>query len=200
MFVERVNDYTDERFQKEILNQHGAFLIEESPYSVKIVSLHKAVISGKDPSLFEKVIETFRYYAEHITVFIDEQGNIVKKYPDVKLFPVNLFDIQPSQLFVNENKLEAVSTFVNTSEDVVIPLMENEGEYISLDGHTRMKAAELKGIETVYGLRSHDEDYGIDFSRIAKRKKITSIKDVKVLNDEDYDREWIQLCENTHVE
>lgn len=196
MFVERVNEYTDERFEREVLNQHGAFLIYDRPYSVKIVSLHTAVVSGEDKNLFEAVIETFRYYAEHITVFIDEQGNIVKKYPDVKLFPVNLYDIQPSQLFVNENKLEAVSTFVNTSEDVVIPLMKNEGEYISLDGHTRMKAAELKGIETVYGFRSHDEDYGIAFSREAKKRKITSIKDVKVLNDEDYDRKWIQFCEN----
>lgn len=198
MFVERVNDYTDERFEKDVLNQHGAFLIHDRPYSVKIVSLHTAVITGEDKNLFETVIETFRYYAEHITIFIDDRSNIVKKYPDVKLFQVNLYDIQPSQLFVNENKLEAVSTFVNKSEDVVIPLMENEGEYISLDGHTRMKAAELKGIETVYGLRSHDEDYGVVFSRIAKRRNITSIKDVKVLNDKDYDRAWIQFCENIH--
>lgn len=198
MFVERVNDYTDERFEKDVLNQHGAFLIHGRPYSVKIVSLHTAVITGEDKNLFETVIETFRYYAEHITIFIDDRSNIVKKYPDVKLFRVNLYDIQPSQLFVNENKLEAVSTFVNTSEDVVIPLMENKGELISLDGHTRMKAAELKGIETVYGLRSHDEDYGVDFSRIAKRRNITSIKDVKVLNDKDYDRAWIQFCENIH--
>ena len=198
MFVERVNDDTDERFEKDVLNQHGAFLIHGRPYSVKIVSLHTAVITGEDKNLFETVIETFRYYAEHITIFIDDRSNIVKKYPDVKLFRVNLYDIQPSQLFVNENKLEAVSTFVNTSEDVVIPLMENKGELISLDGHTRMKAAELKGIETVYGLRSHDEDYGVDFSRIAKRRNITSIKDVKVLNDKDYDRAWIQFCENIH--
>lgn len=198
MFVERVNDYTDERFEKDVLNQHGAFLIHGRPYSVKIVSLHTAVITGEDKNLFETVIETFRYYAEHITIFIDDRSNIVKKYPDVKLFRVNLYDIQPSQLFVNENKLEAVSTFVNTSEDVVIPLMENKGELISLDGHTRMKAAELKGIETVYGLRSHDEDYGVDFSRIAKRRNITSIKDIKVLNDKDYDRAWIQFCENIH--
>ena len=198
MFVERVNDYTDERFEKDVLNQHGAFLIHGRPYSVKIVSLHTAVITGEDKNLFETVIETFRYYAEHITIFIDDRSNIVKKYPDVKLFRVNLYDIQPSQLFVNENKLEAVSTFVNTSEDVVIPLMENKGELISLDGHTRMKAAELKGIETVYGLRSHDEDYGVDFSKIAKRRNITSIKDVKVLNDKDYDRAWIQFCENIH--
>ena len=197
MLVERVNEYTDERFEKEVLNQHGGFLIQDSPYSVKIVSLHTAVISGEDSGKFEAVIETFRYYAEHITVFLDIQGNVVKKFPDVKLFKVNLFDLQPSQFFVNENKLEAVSTFVNTSEDVVIPLMENKGELISLDGHTRMKAAELKGIETVYGLISHD-DYGIDFSIEAKRRNITSIKDVKVLNDRDYDREWIQFCENIH--
>lgn len=198
MFVKRVNEYTDERFEKEVLNQHGAFLIGDRPYSVKIVSMHKAVITGEDPSLFEEVIETFRYYAEHITVFVDEQGNLVKKFPDVKLFKVNLFDIQPSQFFVNENKLNAVYSFVHSSKDVVIPLMENEGELISLDGHTRMKAAELKGIETVYGFMSHEEDYGIDFSREAKRRKITSIKDVKVLNDKDYDRAWIQFCENIH--
>lgn len=198
MFVERVNDYTDERFEKDVLNQHGAFLVHDSPYSVKIVSRNRAVITGEDHTLFEAVIETFRYYAEHITVFIDKHGDVVKKYPDVQIFPIKLYEIQPSQLYVNDSKLKAVSTFVNTSEDVVIPLMEYEKEYISLDGHTRMKAADIKGIETVYGFLSHDEDYGIDFSKEAKKRKITSIKDVTVLNDEDYDREWIRFCENLH--
>lgn len=200
MFVERVNDYTDERFDQEVLNQHGAFLVRGAPYSVKIISKNKAVISGEDSSLFEEVIETFRYYAEHISVFIDEKGNIVKDYPKVNVFPLNLYMIQPSQLFVNENKLKAISSFIHKSEDIIIPLMKYKDQYISLDGHTRMKAAELKGIETVYGCMSQDEEYGIHFSLEAKKRKITSIKDVKVLNDEDYEREWIQFCENAHVE
>lgn len=36
--VNRINTYTDSRFSKKVLNQHGAFLIGDEPYEVEIVS------------------------------------------------------------------------------------------------------------------------------------------------------------------
>lgn len=34
--VNRINTYTDSRFSKKVLNQHGAFLIGDEPYEVEL--------------------------------------------------------------------------------------------------------------------------------------------------------------------
>ena len=82
--VNRINTYTDSRFSKKVLNQHGAFLIGDEPYEVEIVSKTDAIIRGKNPNFYESVIENFRFYAEHITNFWDESNNLVKTYPAVE--------------------------------------------------------------------------------------------------------------------
>ena len=76
--VNRINTYTDSRFSKKVLNQHGAFLIGDEPYEVEIVSKTDAIIRGKNPNFYESVIENFRFYAEHITNF--SYGRIGKNF------------------------------------------------------------------------------------------------------------------------
>ena len=53
--VNRINTYTDSRFSKKVLNQHGAFLIEDEPYEVEIVSKTDAIIRGKNPNFCDFV-------------------------------------------------------------------------------------------------------------------------------------------------
>ena len=100
--VNRINTYTDSRFSKKVLNQHGAFLIGDEPYEVEIVSKTDAIIRGKNPNFYESVIENFRFYAEHITNFWDESNNLVKTYPAVELVRISIAEIQPSQFYVDE--------------------------------------------------------------------------------------------------
>ena len=104
--VNRINTYTDSRFSKKVLNQHGAFLIGDEPYEVEIVSKTDAVIRGKNPNFYESVIENFRFYAEHITNFWDESNNLVKTYPAVELVRISIAEIQPSQFYVDGIKSE----------------------------------------------------------------------------------------------
>ena len=136
--VNRINTYMDSRFSKKVLNQHGAFLIGDEPYEVEIVSKTDAIIRGKNPNCYESVIENFRFYAEHITNFWDESNNLVKTYPAVELVRISIAEIQPSQFYVDEIKKRAVSDFVYTEEDLVIPLVKWEGRNVSVDGHTRL--------------------------------------------------------------
>ena len=49
MEIERIDSYVDDRFSKKALLQHGAYLIDDEPYEIVIVSDNKAIVYGNKP-------------------------------------------------------------------------------------------------------------------------------------------------------
>lgn len=199
MDIKRVDGYEDGRFQKAVLEQHGAFLLDGLPCVFLITSPCTAQVScpGWKGELPEELFQEFRFYAEHITRFVDGQGRLLREYPQVELFPVSISEIQPSQFFADEEKLRAVAGFVKTGEDVVVPLLREEGtgRYISLDGHTRLcKALEL-GLGQVYGFLTQGGDYIADFVAEAKKRGVFGVKDIQRLPHSQYELCWNRFCD-----
>ena len=112
MEIKRINSYHDSRFSQKVLLQHGCFLVEEMPYEVEIISDFEAVIRGENAEAYPEVIEEFRFYTPHITKFYDGSGQTVKEYPEAQRFTLPLRQIQPSQFYVDEDKIAAISTFI----------------------------------------------------------------------------------------
>lgn len=81
MEINRINSYTDTRFSRKALLQHGCFLVESSPYEVEIFSDFEAVIRGQNKTAYPENIEKFRFYTPHITKFYDEQHQIILEFP-----------------------------------------------------------------------------------------------------------------------
>lgn len=120
MNITRVNSYKDDRFSQKVLLQHGCFLVEEAPYEVEIISDFEAIVRGENREMYPEVIEEFRFYTPHITRFLDGHGEMVKEYPKAQPFSVSLEQIQPSQFYVDEEKLAAVSSFIREPDDIII--------------------------------------------------------------------------------
>lgn len=59
----------------------------------------------ENSALLEEVIQEFRFYSHHITQFLNEQHQLVKKFPSVELTLVEINDLQPSQFYVNQEKI-----------------------------------------------------------------------------------------------
>ena len=199
MNITRINTYDDHRFSQEALNQHGCYLADgDVPIEIRIISQSEAIIIG-DETYFDEVIDEFRFNAEHITKFYDESGKIVKKFKDVELFKLDLDKIQPIQFFVDKDKLEAVKSFVNGEEDVIIPVAMHDGTYASLDGHTRLYLAYILGFKQVYAYFSEDFD-GFDyFFDEARKRNIYSAKDLILLEHEDYIEKWDKFCDDYYM-
>lgn len=194
--VERVNSYADRRFCDKVLKQHGAFLINGSdPYEVEIISKSDAVVRGENPEFFNNVIEEFRFYAEHITKFWDGANNLIKTYDEITIFQIPIKKIQPSQFFVDISKKEAVSSFVNAEEDIVIPLIKWKEQYAALDGHTRLQVAIDKGFDYVYGFISETSDYIHSFIEEAIKREVYSPYDIIELEHDEYEVKWNHFCE-----
>lgn len=196
MEIKRINSYHDSRFSQKVLLQHGCFLVEEMPYEVEIISDFEAVIRGENAEAYPEVIEEYRFYTPHITKFYDGSGQTVKEYPDAQLFTLPLHQIQPSQFYVDEDKIAAISTFIQKSDDIIIQVMPFEGRYISLDGHTRLYYAVMKGWGEVRAVVDASNDYIYGFVEEAKRRKIYSPHDMELVSHSEYEEKWNRFCDD----
>lgn len=199
MEIERINTYSDDRFPQEVLFEHGAFLIDGCrPCSFKIRDNCSAVVLFDDYSNIAPIIEEFRFYAEHITAFYDNKGNKIADYPPVPLKVLSLEDIQPSQFFVDSDKVQAVSAFIFSAQDIILPVTYDKrfDKYISLDGHTRMYYAHTKGWQTINVFETQTDSYIFSFVDEARRRGIFSVKDIIKLPHEEYVQKWDKFCDD----
>lgn len=195
MNIERINSYTDKRFSERILKQHGAFLIDGEPFGFEIISNDSAVVHMLGKDCPKELTDEFRFYAEHITKFHREDGTLIREYPAVALFKVSMKDIQPSQFYIDEDKLNAVSSFIENPDDIIIPLVKYNDRYISADGHTRLALAAELGFHEVVGFITESNDTLIAFAEEAKRRNILSTHDLKIVSHDEYKAVWNKFCD-----
>lgn len=193
--IERINGYSDSRFSQKALLQHGAFLIDGQPYEVEVTGPCSALVRGPDREAYPELIELFRFYGEHICRFYGEEGELLAEYPPVELFRLRLDCLQPSQFFVDIDKLEAVKSFVRAPEDIAVPVQRYEDRFISQDGHTRLAAAVELGFEYVLAFETQANDYILGFVAEAIRRGVSSPYDLPVIPHEEYEIKWNQFCD-----
>ncbi len=196
MEITRIDGYSDDRFSQTVLYQHGAYLIAGEPYEVEITGRDCAVIRGADPRLYRALAEEFRFHAPQIVRFLTECGETAAQYPAAELLDVELERIQPSQFYIDEEKLHAVRTFVRTAEDVVIQVVPWEDRFISLDGHTRLYCAAQNGFSAVKAIVSETDDWVWPFVREARRRGIDQPRDLILLPHEQYTVQWDRYCDS----
>lgn len=195
MNIERINVYQDPRFSRKVLNQHGCFLVNGEPCEIEILSGHEAVIRGAKEEAIPELIDTFRFYTPHITKFYDKNYAVIREFPPVRLLQIALEDIQPSQFYVDEEKVAAVSSFLTCEEDIIIQVLKQGNRYISLDGHTRLYNAVQKGWHTVRAAEEISADYISAFVKEAIKRNIHTPYDLRLLSHDAYETQWNKFCD-----
>lgn len=199
MDIKRIDSYTDQRFSKEVLAQHGAFIVDgKYPCSFKIINGNTAEVDCHGCSDIAPVIDSFRFFAEHINVFCDKSGRIIASYEPVRIKAFPLEEIQPSQFYADEEKINAVSSFIRSGEDIVIPVMldERTNRYISLDGHTRMYYGYLQGYKSIQVFEVETNDYVFRFADEAISRGVRRVSDITVLPHSEYEIKWNKFCDD----
>lgn len=110
--------------------------------------------------------------------------------------------LQPSQLFINQEKLAVLQSKIDFSDPTnvpPIPIKKLDDQWVMTDGHTRAFAAHLAGISTVPVYLDEDE---LDWEayRICVRwcqeagiDTVASLAD-RVISDERYQKVWLDRC------
>ena len=200
MDIQRINTYDDKRFSQTGLLQHGCFLVDGEPYEVEIISDYEAIISGVDQAVYAEIIEEFRFYTPHITRFYNRDGQIVKEYPRAQLLTLCLDQIQPSQFFVDEDKIAAISSFIHKPKDIIIQVLPNEDRFISLDGHTRLYYAVMKGWERVRAVVESSDDWVYKFVIEAQKRGIYTPEEMTLVSHDEYEEKWNRFCDDFFTE
>lgn len=195
MEIKRIDAYTDDRFSRKVLDQHGCFLADGLPCEVEIISDFEAVVRGGNRKAYPQLIEEFRFYTPHITKFFDDYGELIKEYPPVPIFKIPVAEIQPSQFFIDEDKIAAIRSFIHCSQDIIIQVMRHNGRYISLDGHTRLYYAVLEGWDIVRAVEAEVSEDILDFVKEAQRRKIYAPKDMELVGHSEYEEKWNRFCD-----
>lgn len=200
MEIKRINTYNDPRFLQNVLNQHGCFLADGIPYEIEIISEREAVVRGENPAAFLPLINQYRFFAPHITRFYDDKGNIIKEYPQADIFELNLEQIQPSQFYVDSEKIEAIRTFIHQPQDIIIQVMPYEDRYISLDGHTRLYYAVMNGWTTVRAVIETSDDWVYRFVDEAQKSGVYTPYDMSLISRSEYEQRWNRFCDEIFAE
>lgn len=200
MDITRIDTYNDERFSKTVLNQHGAYLISGDPYEIEIISPKDAIVRGSDPGVYPELIEYFRFHAPQIFRFFNDTGDHIASYSAPEIIDIELDNIQPSQFFIDEEKLDAVRSFINDPEDIIIQVIPWNDRFISLDGHTRLYLAVQKGFQSVKAVISETDDWVWTFVREAEKRGIKSPVDLILLSHEQYEIQWNQFCDKVFLD
>ena len=92
----------------QYVSRHTAFLVDQAIVYFEILNPEQAIIHCdkkilENSALLEEVIQEFRFYSYHITQFLNEQHQLVKKFPSVELTLVEINDLQPSQFQPRKN-------------------------------------------------------------------------------------------------
>ena len=119
---------------------------------------------------------------------------------------MNIKDIQPSQLYIDSQKLENILKWFTTSDYEsydAIPIKNLNGKIIFTDGHTRAYAAYIKGIKTINVYWDEDElswnayQICVDWCNAEGIHSIEDLKD-RVIEPSEYEILWYDRCRNMH--
>lgn len=193
--IRRINTYHDDRFSENVLRQHGCFLVNGAPCEIEIISDHEAVVRGGDRDACWSLIDEFRFYTPHIIRFLDINGGSIREFPPVRLLTLKLSKIQPSQFYVDRDKIEAISSFIHKADDIIIQVLPHHEKYISLDGHTRLYYAVMNGWDSVRAVVEESDDWVYSFVDEARRRSIFTPHDLIPVSHEEYKEKWDKFCD-----
>lgn len=202
MEIQRIDSYTDSRFPREVLYQHGAFLVDGRPWAFRVISDYEAVVSGEglDAASLAEAAEDFRFYAEHITTFYNPAGECLLELPPVERREVEIDSLQPSQFSVDREKCGAVGHFLRGAADVVVPVLAlPDGALCVMDGHTRLYEAWRRGIRRAMVFDSpvivKTREVMEAFVSEARKRGICHIRDMALYSPEEQKEKWHDWCD-----
>lgn len=117
---------------------------------------------------------------------------------------INLLDLQPSQFYLSEAKIERIETWFDPAHlenFKPIPIKKIDGKWILVDGHTRAFLAWQAGLASI-PIEMIEENLNWDFYRFcvseSQLRGIFTVADLEayVLNSSDYEEQWLGWCQD----
>ncbi len=121
-------------------------------------------------------------------------------------FQLHIDEIQPTQLYISEEKLNKVMSWIDKGSDCKydpIPVKELNGKIIYVDGHTRATALHMLGQEIITVMWEPEEwdweayQICVDWCLSEEIKSIQPLVD-RVIGKQAYETLWHDRCRAMH--
>lgn len=190
-------DKTNEKYSKKNRDLGNCITIIDNNcnyYYEFVIKNNEGKIITNDTKYINEAIEEFRYYNKYISIFRSEDGSFYKAFDPIFTFKLPIYCIQPSQFFIDQDKLEIIENYMD-DDKIYLPVAIIDDEYVLLDGHTRLYALH-KNYNKLVNVYIDTPFEGInDFIYIAKENNIFKISNLNVLTHEEYDKLWNGFCD-----
>lgn len=187
----------DDKFYKEksrLLGNCFNVLEGKNVYHYEfIIKNDLATILTDNIKYINEVIDEFRLYNLYISKFKTKDNSFYKAFDQIQTFKLPISIIQPSQFFINEDKLNNLDLYYDIDE-IYIPVAIINDEYVALDGHHRIYLAHINNKKMVNVYLDNYDDSIHDFVYFSKEQNIKNIKDMKILNNTEYIELWDGFC------
>ncbi|MCL2558599.1 MAG: ParB/RepB/Spo0J family partition protein [Treponema sp.] len=161
-----------------------------------VINGREATLRANSEKYISRAIDEFLFYSGFIVAIKDAAGAVLATRKPREPYPLKIADIQPSQFYLSETKLKSCKTWIKGPQDIFIPIAMREGRAISLDGHTRMRAALDLGFDFVNVYREDHDGLVFRFAEEAVRRQVNGVPDMRILNDDDYALKWHKFCDD----
>lgn len=118
---------------------------------------------------------------------------------------MNIQHLQPSQLYISQNKLNRVCDWLNplAADAVQIPVIWLADKWVVTDGHTRLFEMLNQGISEVNVYEDPDEldlDAYLECVKWCEMEGVNTVKDLhnRILEEDEFQEKWIQRCQAMH--
>ena len=163
-------------------------------YFFEIKGLEATILTNTNQYI-NQAIQEFLFYSSFIATIKDKEGNILLARTPNQPYLFEIRNIQPSQFFINESKLERCKRWIKSPDDVLIPIVIKENKVISLDGHTRLKAALDFGYTSIFVYPDEYDDSIFYFVDEAIKRQINGVSDMEIISNDDYRQKWDKFCD-----
>jgi len=185
--------FTDEELR------YGAccFFTEDRAYKYFFeIRGQEAILFSNTEQYINQAIDEFLFYSGFVNSVKDKDGRVLMTKTQNKPYLHKLLEIQPSQFYVNEDKLSNCKKWIKGIDDIFIPIAIKDGRSISLDGHTRMRAALELGFTSVYVYPDEYDETIFHFVDEAIRRNVNSVADMELASGDEYEIKWNKFCDD----
>ncbi len=147
----------------------------------------KSIIKYNDMKYIIDAINEYRIYNKHVTKFKDINNNFYKAFDDIFYFKLPIKVIQPSNFFVDLDKIAIFEEYIDPS-NVYLPVAIINDEYVLLDHHNLLYFLNECNIKLVNVFITDYDEYINDFVYLAKENNIFNVNGLKALKHEDYEK------------
>ncbi len=187
-------------FKRDLQNHSTCFTVIDQDrrayYAFEILNDNQAILYSTAFIGLDEVIEEFLFYSGFIEVIRLEQGEVIYRSPKKYQWQEDLIRIQPSQLYVSEEKYQQLLSWIEKEEDIKIPVTLVGEKVVALDGHTRLKVAEMLNFKKVTVYLEESDPSIEDFVRFCEMEHKASIVDLPIISKEKYQKRWIEFCQS----